>query len=163
METASLTGRQVVADDFGFVDGVWNDERVAPNLGGVCSEHESIERIARWARHWNDHGFGPTLFHERTTGHPIGWGGLQYASIGNEECLTLGYVIAPAVWGRGYASEIATASVAHAFAELGARQLFAEVLSTNAASRRVLEKAGLIVHSEIDHGDAVDVIYLIAR
>ena len=163
MDTARLTGRQVVADDLRFVDGLWNDERVSPNLGGTCSEQQSRERIERWTRHWNDHGFGPTLFHERTTGHPIGWGGLQYASIGGEERLTVGYVIAPAVWGRGYASEIASASVTHAFDELGAGQLFAEVLSTNAASRRVLEKAGLTVHSEIGHGNEVDVIYLIER
>lgn len=163
METARLTGRPVVADDLRFVDGVWNDERVAPNLGGVCSEQQSRDRIERWIRHWHDHGFGPTLFHERATGKPIGWGGLQFASIGSEERLTVGYVIAPTVWGRGYASEIATASVAHAFDELGADQLFAEVLATNAASRRVLEKAGLSVQSEIGHGNEVDVIYLVER
>jgi RimJ/RimL family protein N-acetyltransferase len=104
-----------------------------------------------------------TLFHERTTGQPIGWGGLQYSTIGIGECLTVGYVIAPVAWRRGYATEIATASVGHAFDELSARQLYASVLSTNDASRRVLDKAGLRVHREIDHGGHIEVIYLAAR
>jgi RimJ/RimL family protein N-acetyltransferase len=56
-----------------------------------------------------------------------------------------------------------SASVAHAFGVLGASDLCASVLSTDAASRQVLEKAGLSVHREIDHGDHVEVIYRITR
>lgn len=163
METATLTGRRPVGDDLRFVIDVWNDERVAPTIGGVRGEQQLRERIERWTHHWNAHGFGATLFHERTTGQPIGWGGLQRSTIGIGECLTVGYVIAPGSWGRGYATEIATASVAHAFDELDASLLYASVLSTNRASRRVLEKAGLSVDREIDDDDYVEVIYVIQR
>jgi RimJ/RimL family protein N-acetyltransferase len=103
------------------------------------------------------------LFHEPLTDHPIGWGGLQHSTIGIGECLTVGYVIAPEAWGRGFATEIATASVAHAFDQLDATQVHASVLSTNHASRRVLEKSGLSVRTEIDHGDHVEVIYVVTR
>jgi RimJ/RimL family protein N-acetyltransferase len=163
METPTLAARQLVAEDFPFVHRVWNDERVAPTIGGVRSEQQLKERIAQWTRHWNEHGFGATLFHERATGQPIGWGGLQHSRIGIGECLTVGYVIAPDAWSRGYATEIARASVAHAFDELGAARLHASVLSTNRASRRVLEKAGLAVEREIDHRTHIEVIYVIER
>jgi RimJ/RimL family protein N-acetyltransferase len=163
METANLTGRRLVAEDIKFVSGVWNDERVSPTIGGTRSEQQLRERVARWAEHWNAHGFGATLFHERATGQPIGWGGLQHSRIGIGECLTVGYVIAPKASGRGYATEIAAASVAYAFQELDAQQLYASVLSTNGASRRVLEKAGLSVEREIDHADHVEVIYVISQ
>ncbi len=163
MDTRRLTGRRLVENDLGFVVGVWNDERVAPTIGGERTLRQLGERIERWDRHWSTHGFGATLFHERTTGRAIGWGGLQHSTIGVGERLTVGYVITPDAWGRGYATEVATASVAHAFAFLGAEQLNASVLSTNLASRRVLEKAGLAVESEINHGDHVEVIYFIAR
>src|SRR5262249_52933982 len=148
METASLDGRPVTADDLPFVSRVWNDERVAPTVGGVRTDQQLRDRMEQWARHWNDHGFGATLFEERATGQPVGWGGLQCSTIGIGECLTVGYVIAPEVWGRGYATEIANASVAHAFDVLGATRLYASALATNAASRRVLEKAGLSVQRE---------------
>ena len=163
MDTARLTGRPVTAGDLGFVAGVWNDERVAPTIGGQRSLEEQRERIERWERHWRAHGFGVTLFHERTTGDPIGWGGLQHATTGIGEHLTVGYVIAPDAWGHGYATEIATASVAHAFDVLGVDELHASVFPTNRASRRVLEKAGLVVQCEVDHDDQIEVIYVIAR
>jgi RimJ/RimL family protein N-acetyltransferase len=163
MDTASLTGRPIVPSDLGFIAALWNDERVAPTIGGERSLQEQRERIERWDRHWRAHGFGVTLFHERTTGRPIGWGGLQYSTIGIGERLTFGYVVAPDAWGRGYATEIATASVTHAFDVLGAEQLHASVLSTNRASRRVLEKAGLAVQTEIDHGNHIEVIYVVER
>jgi len=163
VEAPSLAGREVSVDDLPFVRAVWNDERVAPTIGGPRTEDELRERIAGWRRHWEAHGFGATLFHERSTGHPIGWGGLQHSTIGIGECLTVGYVIAPSSWGRGYATAIATASVAHAFDTLDADQVHASVLSTNQASRRVLEKAGLSVLTEIDHGSHVEVIYVVTR
>jgi RimJ/RimL family protein N-acetyltransferase len=53
--------------------------------------------------------------------------------------------------------------VADAFDVLDADVVHASVLSSNGASRRVLEKVGLIVHREIDHGDHIEVIYVISR
>ena len=134
---------------------------MAPTIGGVRTDEQLRDRIAGWTRHWSDHGFGETMFHERVTGQPIGWGGLQHSTIGIGDCLTVGYVLAPAVWGRGYATEIAVASVAHAFDVLGATELYASVSATNGASRRVLEKAGMSVHREIDHDGQIEVIYVI--
>ncbi len=163
MDTVNLTGRQLVADDLEFVRRAWNDERVAPTIGGTRTDQQLTERIEHWDRHWKHHGFGATLFHDPTLRQPVGWGGLQHSIIGIGDCLTVGYVIAPQQWGHGYATEIAIASVAHAFDVLGVRQLHASVLSTNTASRRVLEKAGLSMHREIDHGEDVEVIYAVER
>ena len=162
LDTENLSGRVLTEYDLSFVTEVWNDERVAPAIGGSRDEQQLSDRIERWSRHWKAHGFGATLFHERSTGQPIGWGGLQNSTIGIGECLTVGYVIRPDAWGRGYATEIASASVAHAFGVLGADHVYASVLSTNEASRRVLEKAGLSVHCEIDHGEHTEVIYVIS-
>jgi len=163
METASLAGRPVIADDLPFVSRVWNDERVAPTIGGVRAEQQLRDRMEQWTRHWNEHDFGTTLFQERTTRQPVAWGGLQHSTIGIGTCLTVGYVVAPEFWRRGYATEIVNASAALAFDVLGASQLYASVAATNAASRRVLEKAGLSVYSEIDHEGHIEVIYVIAR
>lgn len=55
----------------------------------------------------------------------------------------LGYGIAPAYQGRGYATEAGAALVAWAFAQPGVRRVFADCLATNPASARVLAKLGL--------------------
>ena len=91
----------------------------------------------------------------------VAWRACRDRPLGIGERLTMGYVIAPASWRRGYASEIAAAAAAHASDVLGAPAVHASVLSTNEASRRVLEKAGLSVECEIDHGNHVEVIYVI--
>lgn len=56
--------------------------------------------------------------------------------------LTLGYALAPEVWGRGYASEAVRAVVNAAFKLSSVAEMEASVQAENAASRRVLEKAG---------------------
>ncbi len=56
----------------------------------------------------------------------------------------LGYTIARAQWGRGYASEIARAAVNHAFATYDWPGLTADVFDDNPASARVLEKLGFV-------------------
>jgi RimJ/RimL family protein N-acetyltransferase len=56
--------------------------------------------------------------------------------------LTLGYALAPEVWGRGVATEAVGAAVNAAFTLSGVVEIEASVQVENPASRRVLEKAG---------------------
>jgi ribosomal-protein-alanine N-acetyltransferase len=55
----------------------------------------------------------------------------------------IGYSVLPAFQDRGYASEAARALVAWGFAQPGIRRIVANCRADNAASIRVLEKAGL--------------------
>lgn len=54
----------------------------------------------------------------------------------------LGYWLAPAVWGRGYGTEMARAMLWSAFADLDMVAVRAAADPANAASNRLLEKAG---------------------
>ena len=56
--------------------------------------------------------------------------------------MSVGYVLAPEVWGRGYASEAVAAMVDAAFSLTHVIEINASVRVENPASRRVLEKAG---------------------
>jgi RimJ/RimL family protein N-acetyltransferase len=55
----------------------------------------------------------------------------------------LGYTFDPAHGGHGYATEAATAMVAHAFERLGIRRITAGCFAGNHASARILEKIGM--------------------
>lgn len=55
----------------------------------------------------------------------------------------LGYWIGQPYWGRGYATAAARQALCFAFDEAGVRRAVALPLKENAASRRVLEKAGM--------------------
>jgi RimJ/RimL family protein N-acetyltransferase len=65
----------------------------------------------------------------------------------------IGWRFHPAWWGRGFATEAATAALAHGFTHLG----FAEVVSiyepANTASGRVMERLGMTPDREALHPD----------
>ena len=55
----------------------------------------------------------------------------------------IGFELAPDVWGRGYATELAVRLVEHGFDEMGLHRIEAHCIRENVASARVLELAGL--------------------
>ena len=55
----------------------------------------------------------------------------------------LGYRLVRSAWGKGYATEGSRALVDKAFAELGARRVYAATMVVNTGSWRVMEKSGL--------------------
>jgi RimJ/RimL family protein N-acetyltransferase len=58
--------------------------------------------------------------------------------------LELGYLLAPGSWGKGLATEAATALVDAVFCLTPATSIFANARVINIASRRVLEKCGFV-------------------
>jgi RimJ/RimL family protein N-acetyltransferase len=55
----------------------------------------------------------------------------------------LGYRLQPAHWGRGLATEGTQRLIEWAFADLGAERVWAQTMTLNVASRRVMERCGL--------------------
>ncbi len=55
---------------------------------------------------------------------------------------TLGYWLAPALWGKGFMTEAATAVVRFAFETIGLHKVTTTCFVDNHASRRVIEKVG---------------------
>jgi ribosomal-protein-alanine N-acetyltransferase len=73
----------------------------------------------------------------------IGGTGLRLSGTPNRDA-GMGYVVHPAFWGRGIASETASAIIEFGFRKCGLHRIWAECDPANAASARVLEKVGMI-------------------
>lgn len=54
-------------------------------------------------------------------------------------------MISRAAWNRGYATEGSRALIRKGFTDLGVERVFAHTMTVNAASRRVMEKSGLVL------------------
>src|SRR5205807_955739 len=81
------------------------------------SADESHELLRTWLRDWAEHGIGYWAVETISTGEVIGFGGLRRTSRDEgdeEEVLNLYFRFQPGSWGRGYASEMATAAVSWA-------------------------------------------------
>ena len=80
---------------------------------------------------------------ERANSRVIGHALLQYAAINGEDRVEVGYALARAAWGKGYATEIAEAMLRVGFDTLNLTEIYGVVIPENTASRRVLEKIGM--------------------
>lgn len=90
--------------------------------------------------HWQLLGYGMFVVEERETGafvgrvgalQPEGWPGFE-----------IGWAIAPAARGRGYATEAAEAAMDWAFGSFAVDRIVSIIHDLNAASRRVADKLG---------------------
>lgn len=78
----------------------------------------------------------------RSTDRVIGGGRLWIESAQHREG-SIGYTLARASWGQGYATELASGLLQFGFETLGLHRIHAIVEPDNTASMRVLEKSGM--------------------
>lgn len=90
---------------------------------------------------------------ERETGRLVGHRGLPDKEVEGREEVELVHVIARNAWGRGYATEAATAIRDFALRELDQPRLVALIDPENAASERVAQKAGFGFEREVARPD----------
>ncbi len=101
----------------------------------------SAERFVYATREANTSGRDLTLVMTPSKGKRDALGSISLETRGTDR-LTLGFVLAPAAWGKGLATEAAQAMVDAGFALTASIEILASVRIENGASRRVLDKCG---------------------
>jgi RimJ/RimL family protein N-acetyltransferase len=147
LETDRLILRRFTADDADVIVELDADPEVRRHvqLNPTTRTEAAGEVLPAWLRYYDRYrGYGFWAAIERASGEFIGWFHLRPGlTNGRDDEPELGYRLRRASWGRGYATEGSRALIDRAFTDLGAQLVWAETLSVNAASRRVMEKAGL--------------------
>jgi RimJ/RimL family protein N-acetyltransferase len=159
LETERLTAERLREKHFDYQRALDTDPEVMATLGGVRSENESWEQLRSGLAHWERNGFGPWVFSDRETGERVGGAALRRVSIEGNEEVEVGYRVVAEWWGRGIATEMATALVGVARERLGLRDVVAFTLPDNLASRRVMEKAGFTYERPIEWAALPHVLY----
>ena len=167
LETERLVLREPEMGDLDGYAEIWRDEEVVRFLGGrTLSRDEVPEGIERMLKQWDRHGVG--LFSvvrkedERLVGR-VGyllWDSERWVNAMHEELedpleLEIGWVVARAFWGQGYATEAAAACRDHAFGSLGRDRVISLIAPENVASIRVAEKIGELYERDVDIGASV--------
>jgi ribosomal-protein-alanine N-acetyltransferase len=97
--------------------------------------------IDRQLDHWQKHGYGWWAVEHRSSSRLVGWCGLQYLSDTDE--VEVAYHISRDHWGRGLATEAASAAVDYGFRTVGLPAIIALAHPDNSRSQRVIEKLGM--------------------
>lgn len=141
--TARLQLDRPMASDLAELCRMEQDVTTMSTLGGTCEPHETEARLGRLMAHWEQHGFGWWIVRDRQRRAFMGRGGLRWVEVNGRLEVEVGYGFLAPFWNQGFATELARESVAIAFDTLELASVVSFTLPTNAASRRVMEKAGL--------------------
>jgi len=120
------------------------------------TEADPFALLVRDLKHWEDHGWGAWVVEE--DGEFAGRAGLNTTRVAGEQAVEVAWALVGPAQGRGLATHAALAAV-DAARELGLDEVVSFTLPDNAASRRVMEKAGLIFDRDITHGGLPHVLY----
>jgi RimJ/RimL family protein N-acetyltransferase len=134
--------------------------------GPLRTEDQARALLQQWLDHWQAHGYGWWAIATRENPeHVIGFGGIAWHDYLGQPKVNLGYRFAVEAWGKGLATETASAALDHAFQTLRLPEVFAFVRPTHIASIRVLEKVGMTRHGELDDvpGEAASVVFRITH
>src|ERR1041385_6911524 len=150
LETARLSVRPFVEEDFDALVALREDWEVRKYLGGVKNTVEfTRQRLNYYLHHQSRYGYAMGVVSFKPSTEMIGWGGLQHFNHGEE--IEVGYAFAQAYWRRGLATELAAAWLAYGFTHLGLDRIIAVADQANAGSRRVMEKIGMRHERDIEH------------
>lgn len=161
LETDRLLLRDFEMDDDRNIFELDSDPEVHRFLGAkpLTTLQQAQEVIRSVRQQYIDNGIGRWAVINKQNGLFIGWAGLKYMrEVTNGQVLfyDLGYRFKKDHWGKGYATEAAKALVDHGFQKMKLQDVFAMADAGNAASRRVLEKTGLVhqgqfIYEEVLH------------
>jgi RimJ/RimL family protein N-acetyltransferase len=140
LETARLILRVPRRDDFAGWAALDADGVAMRFLGGVKPRFEAWKHFLATAGAWHVQGFAPFSVIEKQTGcwvgrvgplRPEGWPGTE-----------IGWTLARAAWGKGYATEAAAVAADWAFANLGWSEIIHCIAPENGASQAVALRLG---------------------
>lgn len=168
LESDRLTLRHFqIADDKLLYCTVFGDPEVMRFSDGI----QSIEWTRSWIRTRIEHdyppyGYGPYAVVEKAGHQLIGYCGLFYfPDVNGKPEIEIGYRLARATWGQGFAPEAAGTVRDYAFRSLDIPRLIAIIDPDNMASIRVAEKIGMHYEQDVlfDGYSHPDRVYVVIR
>ena len=140
IETERLILRPPKVEDYEPWAASMTDEEVMRFVGGVKSKPLAWRAIATICGSWVLRGFGMFSVLEKESGSWIGYSGpwMPEGWPGTE----VGWIYTRAAWGKGYATEAATAAIDWAFDELGWSEVIHCINPENVKSSAVARRLG---------------------
>lgn len=143
LTTARLTLRPIAAADHDGYTAIWSDAEFVRYIGGRIPDRDAVwHAMASNAGCWALTGVGPWSVVERDSGQLVGRAGL-WDEPGWPGVEAVWFIGRP-WWGRGYATEAATAAIDWVFATRpDLDQVVSVITPANVRSVRVAERLGM--------------------
>jgi len=161
IETGRLRLRMFRLEDLDTLAVLFADPDVMRYVGeGKPILRDEAERaLISIIQHWRRTGFGRWAVEDKATREFVGFGGLR-SLFATPEVV---YHFARPHWGKGFATELATASLRYGFEEHRFERIVAIAKPENAASIHVMEKLGMHFEMQTSYYGIEVVEYAITR
>lgn len=162
-ETERLFARHFTHDDLDDFAALCANTEVMRSMGdGNTLPRETVA-------HWIDvchtkyatRGYGTSAVIEKASGQFIGYCGVIRApDLDFDEII---YAFLPSGWGKGYATEIASAMIRYVFSISTLDTIYATIAPENKKSQHVADKLGMRFEREWDDDGDIALVYAITR
>jgi RimJ/RimL family protein N-acetyltransferase len=158
-QTARLRGERLRPTDLPELRRMHADEAVMTHLGGVRDDQATRDYLRINLEHWDEHGFGLYIVHERDGIEPICRGLLRTLRVDEVDEIEIGYAFYKPFWGRGLATEVTERCMDLARQHLDRHTFVALTTAANLGSQRVLTKLGFRRDRWFTHAGAEHLLY----
>jgi RimJ/RimL family protein N-acetyltransferase len=125
-----------------------DEVRYSLRLPDGFSREEAWRSMTSHAGLWELRGVGQWALDERGSGRFVGRAGLYWRVEPDWPGVEVGWMLDPAAWGQGYATEAGARAVRYGFDEVGEDALYSVILPGNTRSEAVARRLGFIPFDE---------------
>jgi ribosomal-protein-alanine N-acetyltransferase len=162
LETERLILREMTEDDAHDVYLLTSNPKIQRYLSGERMNLSPEEALNALRTHvfpqYAKYGIGRWAVVPRHSSTLIGWAGLKFMPEDNE--YDLGYRFLEEHWGKGYATESATAVLEYGLKKLPGARIVGKAVVGNVASIRVLQKIGMKFERNEPCGEETCAVYV---
>ena len=144
LETRRLVLREFQLEDLSQLAPILANPQVMKfSPTGILSVEQTRIKVNSFIASYKKYGFGKWAIVLKDCNKLIGYCGIAVEQVDNVYEPEIGYRLAPEFWGRGLATEAASATIQYGFGQLKFPYILGIVEPANTASVRVLEKLGM--------------------
>lgn len=151
--TSRLILRDWKESDLPVFEEMNGDDRVMEYFLKKLTQEETLEFYRRIRAELAEYGYGLYAVECREDGAFIGYVGFHHLSfeLAFAPKIEIGWRLMPQAWGKGYATEAASACLEHAKAVLNMKEVCAFTSLPNKHSERVMQKIGMQKICQFSH------------
>lgn len=145
LETERLILREWKDEDRGPFARMNGDPMIMEYFPRRLDEKASDRLVNRFQKHFRQYGYGPYAVESKDSGEFMGFVGLHHVEIDVPfaPAVEIAWRLDYEYWGHGYATEASHKVLAHAFGELGLKEIVAFAVYDNSRAIHVMEKLGM--------------------
>lgn len=161
--TKRLILRKMNQEDASHLLQIFSDPVAMRYYPSTKNENETREWIDWTLNNYAKYGVGLWIVEDKATGDFLGQCGIVPQEVDGEIIMEIGFLFVRRAWGKGYATEAATACKKFGFEQLNESEMISLVDVHNTPTSKVAERIGMSVKKKINKWEKEILVYSVSK